>query len=67
MHLDTWTQTVKSQTQLLYKHQIITQSMLKNHLITFCVSRTWCKMYTGHSHLCVCLSPHSHTTARTRM
>jgi len=25
------------------------------------------EMYHGHGRLCVCPSPHSHTTARTRM
>ena len=46
-----------------------------NTLITFCVRHSWGKMYIGYGCLCVCLSmclsvwpsPHSHTTARTRM
>jgi len=44
-------------------------------LVTFRVRRSRGEMYIGHGHLCVCLSvclsvcasPHSHTTARTRM
>ena len=36
-------------------------------LITFRMSRRRREMYIGHSPLCVCPSPHSHTTARTRM
>jgi len=40
-------------------------------LITFRVSRRRCKMYCGHTRLCVCLSvcprPHAYTIAWTRM
>jgi len=36
-------------------------------IITFLVSRRRCEMYSGHAYLCVCPSPHAHTTARTRM
>jgi len=38
-------------------------------LITFRVRRSRGEMYIGHGRLCVfvCPSPHSHTTARTRM
>jgi len=36
-------------------------------VITFCVSRSRGKMYIAHTRLCVCPSPHSHTTAWTKM
>jgi len=39
-------------------------------VVTVCMSHRQRKVYSGHGHLCecvsVCLSPHVHTTARTR-
>jgi len=49
--------------------------LLWSLVITFLVEQSWGEMYIGHGSLCVymsvcvsiCPSPHSHTTARTRM
>jgi len=40
---------------------------LQGHMITFPVRRSRGEMYVVHGRLCVCPSPHSHTTAQTRM
>jgi len=34
-------------------------------IVTFRVSRRRREMYNGHGRLCVCPSPHAHTTAQT--
>jgi len=36
-------------------------------IITFCMSRRRREMYCGHARLSVCLQPHAHTIAWTRM
>jgi len=35
---------------------IVGAIMYADHLITFCVGRSQCEMYSGHGRLCVCLS-----------
>jgi len=41
--------------------------VMDRQLITFRTKHSGGEMYSGHGRLCVCLLPHSHTTARTRM
>jgi len=47
-------------------YKLIVSHIVK-FLIIFRVSRRRHEMYRVHGRLCVCPSPHSHTTARTRM
>jgi len=49
------------------RHWSVRKTRQIGAFVTFRVSRRRCEMYIGHARLCVCPSPHSHTTARTGM